>query len=156
MAIAAETQDVAPMSSQSVALWDSWHQGPLSTVSHSIFKPTSSEPNASTNRPRLLENTSRSSPWGSWPEELFWHGGLDPFLGLPMASTDAGLPVPSPTTWPHDPHHLSTFPDCNDLMTGQLPRGASLGSTLTNIRMVQLFLLPCKKKDLHINSQAKV
>lgn len=59
-----------------VALWDPWHQGLLSIISHSIFKPTSSQPNASSNRPRVLERTRLTWPLRALPRRASLIRGL--------------------------------------------------------------------------------
>lgn len=78
-----------------VALWDPQHQGPLSIISHSIFKPTSSQPNASSNRPRVLESASLTWPPRALTRKASLMRGLGSPLSILVASTGADLPVPN-------------------------------------------------------------
>lgn len=140
-----------------VALWAPRHQGPLSIISHSIFKPTSSQPKGPHQRAQSFgKYQSWVAPEGPEQKSISEKGGFGSTPSLPIAPTGAGLPVPitcSMASW-----SLPLINCWGRWWSDYWPaaKKASLGSTLTNVRTVQLLSLPCKKADLQINSQGKL
>lgn len=134
-----------------VALWDPRPQGSPSIISHSIFQPTL--------RAKWQQSSGKyqSQVAPEVPDQKsFLMKGLGSSLSFPIASVGAGLPVPitrRTAVWP-----LPRINRPGQWWSDYWPaaKRTSLGSTLTNVRTVQLFLLPCKKEDLQISSQAKV
>lgn len=134
------------------ALWDPQHQGPLPIISHSIFKPTSSQANASSNRPRVPERTSLTCPLRALTRRASLMGSL------------VSSQSPHCLRWcwlfcPHHPPHghriLATYQLSRTMMLWLLAncQESTLGSIFTNVRTVPLFPPPCKEEDLQINSQ---
>lgn len=139
------------------ALWSPQHQGPLSIISHSIFKPTTAQPKGPHQHAQSFgKHPSRVAPEGPEQKSVSDTGGLVQLWVSPLSPLVLAFLSPSLARWPSEPCHLSTVQDGDDLTTGQLPREHLWAPHSTNVRTVQQFSLACKKEDLQINSQAKL
>lgn len=106
-----------------VALWAPRHQGPLSIISHSIFKPTSSQPKGPHQRAQSFgKNQSQVAPEGPEQKSISERGGLVLLQVSSLPPLVLAFLSPSPALWPDDPCHLSTAGDGDDRTIGQLPR----------------------------------